>query len=130
LKNATSPSETGFVPILRAAAIDATNNWVPVNTFSPAKVTFNGTETDQAIVISFRVERSVLARAFVIFLFSTNWVFALSVFYITVLAYMSDRAKIGEGIMTLPLTVIVAVPALRALFVGNPPFGKHCFGSY
>lgn len=120
-----------FIPILRASAVDAANNWVPhKNTERPSSITFNGTVTDQAYVVSPEVRRSSFAIVFACIIFASNWAFTVFVIYIALLGYYSKDRKLGEGILVLPITLILAIPALRALFIGNPPFGNAMSSFY
>jgi len=52
-----------------------------------------------------------------------NWALTVLVVYITVAVMVSRKKEAGEGVLLIPLTIILTIPALRAMFVGSPPFG-------
>ena len=53
-----------------------------------------------------------------------NWALTVMVVYITTIALFSTESQIADGIAALPITVILTLPALRALFLDSPPFGE------
>lgn len=65
--------------------------------------------------------RTMLTQFFIMAMFLVNWGLTLVVLYISVAA--SDGRKVNESILVLPLSVILTIPALRALWVGAPAFG-------
>jgi len=51
-----------------------------------------------------------------------NWALSAGTMYIT-LAIIVDTQKVTDVVLALPITVILTVLAIRALYVGEPPFG-------
>ena len=41
----------------------------------------------------------------------------------TVVAFSRERGKRDVAVTLLPITAILAIPAIRNLYVGSPPFG-------
>ena len=76
-------------------------------------------ETGEAEII---VERSMLAQAFTLCLFLINTALAIGSTYITLLVVLR-REETNEGVLLLPVTIVLTIPTLRTLFVGSPPFG-------
>jgi hypothetical protein len=128
----TSPdgsiSNATFLPILNVAAVDASETFIPSsNYFSPvpkASVMLNGVETDRAYVFMLTIQRSPLAKVFTGIIFFVNWGLVSCVMYITLIAWISQDKKLGDWALAAPVTIILTIPGLRALFVGNPPFGE------
>ncbi|KAJ7105996.1 hypothetical protein C8R44DRAFT_745644 [Mycena epipterygia] len=122
-----SISNATFLPILNVAAVDASETFVPSHNYlSPvpnASVMFNGIQIDKAYVFMLTVRRSLLAKVFTIAIFLLNWGLVVSVMYITVVAYVSKDRNLGDWALAAPLTIILTIPGLRGLFVGDPPFG-------
>ncbi|KAJ7836704.1 hypothetical protein B0H13DRAFT_1912907 [Mycena leptocephala] len=122
-----SSSNATFLPILNVAAVDAAETFVPsYNFLAPvpnARVKFDGAEIDKAYVFMLTVRRSRLAQAFTISIFVVNWGLVVCVMYITLVAWTSKDQKAGDWALAAPVTIILTIPGLRTLFVGNPPFG-------
>ncbi|KAJ7489606.1 hypothetical protein B0H11DRAFT_2404494 [Mycena galericulata] len=123
-----STSNSTFLPILYVAAVDASETFVPAwrYTLPPiahARIFFNGMETDNAYVFTLIVKRSLLAKVFTVTLFFINWGLVACVCYITIVAWISRDRKAGQWVLAIPVTIILTIPGLRALFVGNPSFG-------
>ncbi|KAF8650727.1 hypothetical protein AX16_005100 [Volvariella volvacea WC 439] len=110
------------VPIAAAAFSDFANNFAPRSTNTPARTRFNGAELDSNVV-SLTIRRNVIAKVYAVMLFLFNWALAAVVIVITVVATVAKDVELGEGVLILPVTVILTIPALRELFVGEPPIG-------
>ena len=86
--------------------------------------TGNGTVTvdveSRALVLT--VSRSVLAQAFTVCLLLVNWALTVGTLYI-LLAVLMRKEKMKDAVLALPITVMLTIPTIRALFVGAPPFG-------
>jgi len=67
------------------------------------------------------VRRTVYLRAITFIMFMINWLLTLWTLAITVI--VASRRVMNEGVVILPLTIILAVPAIRNLYIGSPPFG-------
>ena len=117
------------VHITRFTAADPLNNFVTFarDTETTNKFTYetgNGTVTvdveSRALVVT--VSRSVLAQAFTMCMMLVNWALTVGTVYIT-LVMLVRREKMSDAVLALPITVVLTIPAIRALFVGSPPFG-------
>ncbi|KAI0633341.1 hypothetical protein C8Q77DRAFT_782089 [Trametes polyzona] len=120
---AIDPATNASVPILFARVVDATDNLVPklkantdIRTLKP--VVGNATA---AFGVQYTFHRTVLSQLFVTILFIVNWLLTAVVVFIAVSAY--DGLPLAEGVLILPVSVILTIPALRALWVDAPAFG-------
>ncbi|KDR76883.1 hypothetical protein GALMADRAFT_417399 [Galerina marginata CBS 339.88] len=119
---AMSPeSNTTSFKITTVGFSDYVNGFVPVFDAVPSRTRINGTIVDSHYG-ELTVSRNNTARTFVMILLIVNWALTGVVVYITA-GTLVLGSKIGDGILVLPVTVILTLPALRALFVENPPFG-------
>ena len=86
--------------------------------------TGHGTVTAQveSRALDLRVHRSVLAQAFTMCMLLVNWALTIGTLYVT-LVMLVRRERISEVVLALPITVVLTIPAIQALFVGSPPFG-------
>ncbi|KAF9645487.1 hypothetical protein BDM02DRAFT_3189684 [Thelephora ganbajun] len=108
--------------ILKLSAADPTDNfyagdqvdWETENTFNGGRVSSKH--------FRMRVKRSFLSKIFTTILLIVNWFLTAGCLRITLLSVVGHK-KIGEGVLLLPITVILTIPALRQLYVGSPPFG-------
>lgn len=75
------------------------------------------------------ISRSFSARAFTYSMFAINWVLTACSIITTTIAFSRESGKRDVGITLLPITAILAIPAIRNFFVGSPPFGIH-LGAY
>ena len=120
----TSPNVThsSSLPILAVGLTGYTDNLVPFVEDMPSMTILNGTVVN-ARYASLTLYRSNLAIAFVMTIFVVNWALTAMVVYITTFAKLSKESRITDGVVALPITVILILPALRALFLDSPPFG-------
>ena len=72
--------------------------------------------------VQYSFHRLVLSQLFVMVLFVVNWLLTAVVAYIAVSAY--EGLPMSEGVLILPVSVILTIPALRALWVDAPAFGE------
>ena len=119
------------VPIVTFAACEGSDNFVisSVETPTTSNYTYDsGTGPTTIEVNSSTIEisarRSQLAQAFTMCLLLINWTLALGSTYVTLIAVFSEE-KVHEGVLLLPVTLVLTVPALRGLYVGSPPFGIY-----
>lgn len=117
------------VHITRFAAADPLNNFVTFSRDTETTNKFaydpgNGTVTmdveSRALVLT--ISRSVLARTFTICMQLVNWALTVGTLYIT-LVVLVRKEKVNDAVLALPITVVLTMPAIRALFIGTPPFG-------
>ncbi|KIP09502.1 hypothetical protein PHLGIDRAFT_18603 [Phlebiopsis gigantea 11061_1 CR5-6] len=118
---ALNPNTNESLPVLAYYPVDVTNNFSPyVQEDSGTKTSINGTMAQSRFMrIEFR--RTAFTMFFVMSLFTVNWALTAVVLYITLCG--NEGMEVGESILLLPLSVIVTIPALRALWVGAPSFG-------
>lgn len=113
------------LPILTYYPVDSTNNFSPSVQQDWATVTMsNGTVTHSRFMRMHFV-RTAFTQFFVMSLFIVNWALTGIVLYITISA--NEGNDVGESILLLPLSVIVTIPGLRALWVGAPVFGGSSY---
>jgi hypothetical protein len=70
-------------------------------------------------VLRAEIERSAIAKAFVICLFLGNWAATVSSVYITVLVVF-EKLEANSMIAALPLSALLAIPTIRSLFTSSP----------
>lgn len=118
------------IPIIRITATDLSNNFIP-NDQSETPITKTLVTRDGSLrslsgrFVNVRFDRNPTTKTFVMIIFFVNWALTIVVFHITVLSLVSRDVMVSEGVLVLPVTVILTIPALRSLFVGNPPFGIY-----
>ncbi|KAF9270749.1 hypothetical protein L218DRAFT_952828 [Marasmius fiardii PR-910] len=128
----TSNSTFTPIAIVDAVLVTATDNYVPgeTETHSEYSVTFPGAETDTRVPVlinRFSIKTSNVARTFTMVLFFVNWGLVVLVLFMTVsllVRKMKYQKQVPESILAMPLTIILMIPGLRALFIGDPPFGN------
>uniref|UniRef100_A0A8H7Y199 Uncharacterized protein n=1 Tax=Psilocybe cubensis TaxID=181762 RepID=A0A8H7Y199_PSICU len=112
-------NDNSSLPVIKAVFADPVNNFAPQSTETRTKALVNGTliESRNTVV---NLSRTLNAKMYTILLFIVNWGLTLLVAHITTLVICGQ--KLGEGIVVLPLTMILTMPTIRGLFVENPPF--------
>ncbi|KAJ7730387.1 hypothetical protein DFH07DRAFT_173933 [Mycena maculata] len=110
------------LPILRLTVVDAVGSFLPATEETAATGTLNASAV-AARVATIHLARTELAKAFTLVLFVVNWALAIAVLYLIVVAAVLPATDVSEGVLLVPLTVILTIPALRALFVDAPEFG-------
>ena len=117
------------VPITRFAVADPLNNFVTRSTDSPttSKFTYDAGEGPVTIDVESRaleldIRRSALSRAFTMCMWVMNWALTAGTVYIT-LVILVNTQKMTDAVLALPITMILTIPAIRGLYVGEPPFG-------
>jgi hypothetical protein len=126
----SNSSALSAVPILEVILVTSTDNYVPVANAGTELFTipFEGiAEPVQVYTIKLSISLSSVARAFSIVLFAVNWGLALIVMFMTISLVVEknrNNAQIPDSVLAMPVTIILTIPALRALFIGNPPFGN------
>ncbi|KAF8173791.1 hypothetical protein K438DRAFT_129601 [Mycena galopus ATCC 62051] len=109
-------------PILRLSVVDAVDSFLPAVDEVAATGVLNASIPAAARAATIHLARTEIAKAFTLILFAVNWALALAVLYLTIVAAYAPAA-VGDGVLLVPLTVILTIPALRALFVDAPRFG-------
>lgn len=121
---ALSPSNES-VPILGLRPISSTNNFHPAlrSDMDTMSTDANGAPvTSRTMEMAFA--RTGFAKTYVMTLFIVNWGLTAVVVFITVSAGVGQ--EVTESILLLPISVILTIPALRALWDGAPAFGMSC----
>ncbi|KAG8948798.1 hypothetical protein FRC04_009261 [Tulasnella sp. 424] len=116
------------IPLIHVTPTDLTDNFVPsVSSEVPINqtlVTLDGSvRTLAGRKVNVRLDRNATTKTFVMMIFFINWGLTIVVLHITVLSLVSKDVRLLEGVVILPVTVILTIPALRALFPESPPFG-------
>ena len=120
------------VPIIAFAAGEGPSNYVVSS--SPALRARNNYTYDpgtgpttveaESSVIVMKLEKSQLTQAFTVCLLLVNLALTVGSVYVTIVV-LSRRERIHEGILLFPVTVVLAIPALRNLYPGSAPFGIY-----
>ena len=112
------------LPILKLSAADPTDNFYAFHQFDwDTESTFNGTQVPSRHLMM-RFKRSFLSKIFTLILLTVNWLFTAACVRITLVSRVKHQ-ELGEGVLLLPITVILTIPGLRQLYVGSPPFGAY-----
>ena len=69
------------------------------------------------------IERSAIAKAFVVCLSLGNWVVIISSVYTTALV-MFRKLEANSMIAALPFSALLAIPIIRSIYIGSPPLGS------
>ncbi len=112
------------VPVLFLRISDATSSFQPIlmQDADVRTLSLNGSQIIHARGVQYSFHRIALSQVFVMVLFVVNWLLTAVVLYIAVSAY--DGVPMSEGVLILPVSVILTIPALRALWVDAPSFGE------
>ena len=70
------------------------------------------------------IQRSRRGKALIYFMFAINWILTLCSI-ITTSVIFNREGQVKYGVALLPITVILAVPAIRDLYPGSPPLGIY-----
>ena len=79
------------------------------------------------------ITRSAIAKAVATSMFLINWALSVGSVYITALV-VSGKLEASSVIAVLPFSALLAIPAVRSLYIDSPPFGisigKPCVPSF
>ena len=114
------------LPIVSLAFSDSVNNFQPQVNESDTQTNVNNTLVNSRAT-HLTIKRTTSAKVFVIFILVSNWSLTAAIVYITYLA-MRSKTRLGDGIVLLPVTIILTLPQLRQFFFDAPPIGE--FTSY
>jgi len=86
--------------------------------------TANGSTTVgfESRALEVKIRRSTRAKMLTFSMFAINWIL-VSCSVITTSLFFSPKRDVKEGFALLPLTVILTIPSIRALYSGSPSFG-------
>jgi hypothetical protein len=113
------------LPILALTPVDTPGGFLTA--YKNYRITnyFNGTADAQGMSVLFLLKRTPLVKAFSLTIYLVNWLLVGMTLFITVIAFLGKNLKsMPDGLLLLPVTVILIVPSLRALMVDSPTFGK------
>jgi len=79
------------------------------------------TEAIQSRTAHATVRRTARAQALTFLMFSINWLLVLCTLIITWI--VASKGAVKDSVALLPISIIFSVPAIRALYIGSPPFG-------
>jgi len=68
------------------------------------------------------IEQSMIMKAFMICLFLGNWAMTIGSVYTTALV-ASERLEANSVVAALPFSALLAIPAIRSLYVSSQPLG-------
>jgi hypothetical protein len=118
------PTTNQSLPILKLSAADPTDNFYAYNQVDwETEIMFNGAPAPSRH-LALRVRRSFLSKIFTLILLIVNWLLTIGCLRITLVSVV-EHEELSEGVLLLPITVILTVPALRDLYVGSLPFGVY-----
>ena len=118
------------VPIISFAAGEGPDNflvssneepWTNIYTYDPG--TGPTTVVADSRMVDVTVTRSLIAKVFTLCLLIVNVALALGSTYVTLVVFIKRGEGVHDGILLLPVTIILTIPALRALYVGSPQIG-------
>ncbi len=109
------------LPISHLVFTDFANNFDPKTVEHPSRTVFNGSFVDSFTSV-LSLERTANAQLYTVMLFLLNWALTGMTVYITMLIQIGEA--LGEGIVVLPLTILLILPMIRGMFVESPPFGE------
>lgn len=81
-----------------------------------------------ARVLNAEIKRSLIAEAFVLSLALINWLLTIETVYITALI-ASGKMEANRAVVALPISMMFAVPGIRALYA-RPPTLSTSFGTF
>jgi hypothetical protein len=111
------------LPILALAPADTAGGFSTTYSGHHTTSYFNGTIDVQGQSVLFLLRRTPLVKAFSMTICLVNWSLVMMILFITVVAFLRKN-PMPEGLLLVPVTVILTVPSLRALMVDSPTFGE------
>ena len=119
------------VPIVALAAGEGPDNFIVSSSEHGTRCNYtynSGTglttiEIDSSVVVMV-AKRTQLAQVFTLCLLIVNIALAFGSTYVTFVAF-ARRGDVHDGVLLLPVTIILTIPALRSLYAGSPPFGIY-----
>ena len=117
------------IPVVKFAAADPLNHFITHFTDMPTTSKF-AYDTGEDVVtndvesraLEPDIKRSRRSRGFTMCLWIVNWALTAGTVYIT-LVVLASSEKMRDGVLALPITMILTIPTIRGLYVGAPPFG-------
>ena len=133
---AIDPTTNNSVRIATFGIVDTLSDFV-IRSYDVADMTKLTHESEDGLVttevesrvIRVEIERSTIAKAFVICLFLGNWAVTVSSVYTTALVVFG-KLEANSMIAALPFSALLAIPTIRSLYIGSPPLGSSVGGSW
>ena len=126
---AIDPLTNGSIQIAMFGIADTLGDYVirSYDTADTTKFTYESgdgvvTTEVETRVLRTEIERSAIAKAFLICLFIGNWAVTVSSVYTTSLV-VSGKLEANSMIAALPFSALLAIPAIRSLYTSSPPLG-------
>ena len=118
-----------FFGLMNSGAGDFSVSSVPDGVPSSNQFTYDGkggptTVTVDSYTLYPVIQRSRHGKALIYFMFAINWILTLCSI-ITTSVIFNQEGQVKDGVALLPITVILAVPTIRDLYPGSPPFGIY-----
>lgn len=99
-------------------------NWSR-NNFTYSTAVGPATAEAQSIMLFPVISRSKRGKALTISVLVINWALTVCSMFATSTVVFNRGVAMKDGIAFLPVTVILAIPAIRNLYAGSPPFGIY-----
>jgi len=126
---AIDPLTNNSVQIAMVGIIDTLGDYIirSYDATDTAKFTYESgdglvTTEVESRVLRAEIERSAIAKAFLICLFIGNWAATVSSVYTTALVVFG-KLEATSMIAALPFSALLAIPAIRSLYISSPPLG-------
>ena len=113
----------GAIPIVSIGFSGYSSNLAPYVIDVASTALINGTAVTSRIAY-LTLKRTNVSKGFVLVIFAINWLLTLTVVNVMLMALFVKDLQMPEGIGVLPVSVILTLTGLRALFVDSPPFGE------
>jgi len=126
---AIDPLTNGSIQIAMFGILDTLGDYV-IRSYDVADTTKFTYESEDGLVttevesrvLRAEIERSAIAKAFMICLFIGNWAVTVSSVYTTALV-VSGKLEATSVIAALPFSALLTIPTIRSLYIGSPPLG-------
>jgi hypothetical protein len=111
------------VPIIRVAPVDCAQSFAPTFNDFATLSNFNNSIGLPSRSVELTLVRAIPIRALAVIVVILNWLLTGTVVFVTIVA-CRQTARMPDALLLLPITVILTLPALRALVVGFPDQSK------
>ena len=128
-----NPATNFSVPVVNFTVGDTgTGYYITTSRMATSRTNFtfqdpNSNETFSSLIGSYTtyatVRRTRRAKALTFLMFTINWLLTLCTLAIT--AIVATKRVVKDSVALLPVSVILSVPNIRALYIGSPPFGIY-----
>jgi hypothetical protein len=115
---AVDSTTNNSVPIIRLTPVDSGQSFAPVFDDFATQSLFNQSTNVTSRSVELTLTRAIPVKALAILVVVLNWLLTWTVVFVTVVAFLRTD-KMSDGLLLLPITVILTLPSLRAL-IGSP----------